>query len=172
MANCVFPLPYSEDKYIMERLRENLSPFWYQKATGYASGNLVDRHVPGDEYFFGVNGALYHRLNIIPTKNLICNIGVAGTHSGDFGKMSSDTKKLFFSETYEIQFPMHELQYVIDDKEFGKEYEKALSHNKKPWFLTPFLFVKKVFSAIRRGEFFDAVKRHLLHSSGSQKQEM
>lgn len=157
----VYPLPYANDKYVLDRLKENLSPFWYKKAKGYANGEIVDKHLPAGEYYYGVNGALFHRVNIVPSRNMISNIGVEGTHSGKYQNMTRKTKKLFFSKTYEVNFPMKEPQFVIDDKNFARQYEMALSHDKKPLFFVPFYFIKKCFSALFHGTLVESISRHL-----------
>ena len=86
------------------------------------NGQLADGHVPGPEYFHGVNGALNHRLAIIPSRNMICNIGMKGEHAK--GKKS----RFFNIPTYEVSFPIKHPMYVIDDKKFGQMYSKALKH--------------------------------------------
>lgn len=124
-----YPFDYADNDYIKRCLKDNLNDFWYKKVDGYCEGKLVDNHVPGGEYYHAINSVLYHRLSIMPTKNMIKNIGYKGEHF-DYSK----DKKLpiyFGSDTYEIEFPIKHPKYVVDDKHYGREFDKLLGHQKK-----------------------------------------
>lgn len=124
-----FPLPYKDSPYICCCLTDNMTPFWKKKAKGYIRGELVDNHVPADEYHHAANSVLYHRVSIIPSKNMISNIGIDGAHASA-ALMTSKAKRLFNSKVYEIEFPMRHPTYVVDDKRYSKLYEKALDHER------------------------------------------
>ena len=123
----VFPLEYSDNKYVVDLLKKNLSAFWFEKARRYCAGELADGHVPGAEYFHAINSVLFHRMSIVPTKNMICNIGMDGEHANSRHK--SKMSDLFKQKTYEISFPLKHPQYVIDDVEYGRIYSKKLGHS-------------------------------------------
>lgn len=81
------------------------------------------------ELMFGVNEILYHQLAIIPSKNLISNIGAyGGSHSGK-AKKSPYPKiaNLYFKEAARIEFPLKEPNYVVSDQEYDKAYERLLN---------------------------------------------
>lgn len=64
-----------------------------------------------------------HRLNIVPTKNMISNIGVVAnsTHSADHMELlPRGIRRIFCMPVYEIKFPMKHPPYVIEDVEFRK----------------------------------------------------
>lgn len=124
-----FPLPYKDNSYICKCLTGNLSKFWKAKAEGYIRGELVDNHVPGGEYYHAANSVLYHRVSIIPSKNMISNIGIDGAHASA-AWMTAKAKRLFNSKVYELNFPMRHPDYVIDDKRYSQLYENALDHKK------------------------------------------
>ena len=128
-----FPLPYRNDPYISKCLVDNLSEFWVPKAKGYLKGELVDGHVPGGEFFHCVNSVLNHRLSIVPSKNLISNIGVNGTHF-NYHLMTKKQKKLFDSPVYELNEEIRHPKYVIDDKHYSNLYEDAVGHKKLGFF--------------------------------------
>ncbi len=124
------PLPYANNEYIMRCLNDNLSWFWQQKLKGYAAGKLVENHAPGSEFYIAMDSALYHRVSIIPTRNMISNIGVQGAHFSGLEELNDEQKKWFFSKTYEIDGPIKHPEYVIDDKHYGRMYEKNMGHLK------------------------------------------
>lgn len=126
-----YPFDYADNEYIKRCLKMNLSDFWYKKADGYCKGRLVDNHLPAPEYFYAINSALNHRLSIVPTKNMIKNIGIVGTHV-DYSKEKKENIPSIFNQiTYEINFPIKNPKYVIDDKYYGQKYEEILGHSLK-----------------------------------------
>lgn len=132
VINRSFPFEYADDRYIKEKLRENMTPFWFEKAKHYIKGELYENHVPGSEYFYMANSVLYHRLSIIPTKNMICNVGVDGTHaSSEQRKYWNKGPDVFNLPVYEIDSKIRHPKYIIDDKKFGILYEKKLQHDRK-----------------------------------------
>ena len=156
-GNREFPFDYADNDYIKRCLKENLNEFWYEKVSGYCDGKLVDNHVPGGEYFHAVNGVLFHRMAIMPTKNMICNVGYKGAHF-DF----DENKKVpiyFGAETYEIEFPLKHPKYVIDDKHFGKEYDKLLHHVKVNPVVYFFKRVRNFFRLLFTGKLISVIKR-------------
>lgn len=62
-----------------------------------------------------------HRLNIVPKKNMISNIGVVteSTHSAEHIEMlPKGIRKIFYMPVYEISFPMKHPPYILEDMEF------------------------------------------------------
>ena len=156
-----YPFDYADNQYIKRCIESNMNEFWYKKVKGYCDGKLVDNHVPGGEYYHAVNSVLYHRLSIMPTRNMIKNIGYDGAHtSANLAKK----KKYFGAQTYEIEFPIKHPKYVIDDKYFGREYDKLIGHAKKNPVLKFFgragHFIKLIFT----GKAVGAIKRRLCRS--------
>ncbi len=153
-----FPLPYADSPYTARCLQENLSAFWQPKAAGYLRGELVDNHVPGSEFFHAANSVLQHRLSIVPSRNLISNIGADGTHA-DSSVMLPEIRKLFHSPVYELSFPLRHPRYVIDDKGYARLYEEALLHTKPGFFtrLRRWLYIKS--RLLRQGRFLASFRR-------------
>ena len=59
-----------------------------------------------------------HMLNIVPSKNLISNIGIGsdGTHSNSSLKTTDkNTQRMFYIPTYELDFPLRHPSHVIAD---------------------------------------------------------
>lgn len=155
-----YPFEYANNEYIKRCLKENITGFWYKKADGYCRGELVDNHVPGSEYFHSINSALHHRLSIVPTRNMIKNIGFVGAHFDYSGTKSGNIPSYFNQQTYEIQFPIKHPKYVIDDKYFGEKYEKFLGHSIKKS-KQIHMRLKHWMSLIRHRQAFKAIKGKL-----------
>ena len=155
-----YPFDYADNEYIKRCLKANVTEFWYKKVDGYCKGELVDNHVPGSEYFHAINSALYHRLSIIPTRNMIKNIGIVGEHVDYSGKKKEDIPPFFNLPTHEIEFPIKHPKYVIDDKDFGVKYEELLGHR-----ITKSkrikMRLKHWMHLFRHGQILEAVKRKM-----------
>lgn len=164
--NREYPLLYKDDEYIKSCLKANLNDFWYKKAEGYCSGELVDGHVPGGEYFHATNSALFHRLSIVPTKNLIKNIGYAGEHSNY--KKASDAPSYMGVDTYELDFPLRHPKYVIDDKNYSNMYDRLLGHDKKGPVGKLIAKLKMSVMLLKNGKILSVLKRKI---SGRKKEE-
>jgi hypothetical protein len=155
-----YPLEYANNEYIKRCLKANVTEFWYKKVDGYCKGELVDNHVPGGEYFHAINSALFHRLSIVPTRNMIKNIGTVGAHVDYSGIKAENIPSYFYLPTYEIEFPIKHPKYVIDDKVFGMKYEELLGHGmKKSKQIKRRL--KHWGSLIINGQLFKAIKRKM-----------
>ena len=83
----------------------------------------------GVEHFETINGInqyVNHRLNIVPTKNMILNIGntpEGSTHSAaDLSLLPKGLRRIYTMKTFDIEFPLKHPKYVINDV----EYQKAL----------------------------------------------
>lgn len=103
--------------------------FWYEKVKRYCSGILAYGHYPGGEFYYAANNCLHHQLSIVPTKNMICNIGMDGEHAKS-NKMRKGKDDVFFNiPAYEVSFPIKHPDYVINDRAFGVAYSKRLGHS-------------------------------------------
>ena len=70
------------------------------------------------------------RLNIVPTKNMICNIGNDGesTHgAADIKLLPKGIRRIFNMKTYEYEFPLNHPPYVIEDLVFLKEIQRIMA---------------------------------------------
>ena len=85
----------------------------------------------GKEYYESLrnsNQFVNSQLNIVPTKNMTCNIGIGSesTHSvPSIVLLPRHIRKLLFSKTYELTFPIRHPSYVIEDIIYQKKYYKA-----------------------------------------------
>jgi len=82
----------------------------------------------GKEYYESIRNAnqfVNNQLNIVPTKNMCCNIGIGSetTHSvASITFLSRALRPNLFAKTYEIFLPLTPPNYVIEDKIYQQKY--------------------------------------------------
>lgn len=92
------------------------------------------RRESGIEYYetiLGVASILNDALNIVPTKNLICNIGITGgVHTQkDINLVPKKIRKFYFKETFNYNFPLKTNNKIIDDVKYYKKIQKSTKPN-------------------------------------------
>ena len=159
VENYSFPFDYEDNDYIKKCLKESLSEFWYKKVEDYCNRRMNDNHIPGSEYYHAVNSVLFHRLSIVPTKNMIKNIGTKGAHADV--KKDDPTRSLYNMKTYEIGDIINHPKYVIDDKNYGAMYSNKLGHDSVNPIIYFFKRVANFIKLLLNGKAIDAVKNKL-----------
>lgn len=106
------------------------------------------RRASGIEYYetiLGVSQMLNNQLNIVPTKNLISNIGnTGGVHtSNNSNLVPKKMRGLFYKKTYELSYPLVGPDFMSDDFEYKKKIYKMNNLN---FFEKIQLKCKKLFS--------------------------
>ena len=70
------------------------------------------------------------RLNIVPTKNMIINIGntpEGGTHSvDDLSLIPKGLRRIFTMNSYEIEFPLKHPKYIMNDVDFQNQLFRVM----------------------------------------------
>lgn len=88
------------------------------------------------ESILGPNQLLKHRLNIVPTKNMITNIGntpEGSTHSmSDLKLIPHGLRPIYTMKRYEINFPLKHPKYMVEDLTFRKQLNRIMG-NGHPW---------------------------------------
>lgn len=71
------------------------------------------------ETIFGASTRLNSRLNIVPTKNMISNIGfgVDSVHTHSLEVLPNAIRNIFYMKTHELNFPLRHPKYVVCDME-------------------------------------------------------
>jgi len=118
---------FLDDENTLKLLKQNVeSNYQYSIET-------CKRHkISGREHFESISWSsqnLNSMINIVPTKNMISNIGIGenGTHSSSsLYLMPKALQKLFFKERYEIEFPLKHPKYVMEDKEYTQKLNKMM----------------------------------------------
>lgn len=81
------------------------------------------------ESILSANCKLNSRLNIVPCKNLISNIGNEGesTHGGaSLDCLPKGIRRIFNMKTYEYDFPLKHQKYVIEDVDFRNKLYRVM----------------------------------------------
>jgi len=94
-----------------------------------AAKNHRSSGVPFYETILATDMFLNHRLNIVPSKNLISNIGIAATstHSADsIEKIPHGIRRVFNMKTYEYKFPLRHPKYMVEDVYYQKKVKRIL----------------------------------------------
>lgn len=117
-----------DDKYNISVLEANIGS---EKMKGFVS--ICKRHkASGREHYesiFGYNRYFNSTFNIVPKKNMTCNIGVAveSTHSVSNIKMLPKfVRRQLYMETHELDFPLKHPKCVLDEKIFKKKLDLLL----------------------------------------------
>lgn len=82
----------------------------------------------GKEYYESIRNAnqfVNNQLNIVPTKNMCCNIGIGSetTHSvSTITYLPRALRPNLFAKTYEMSFPLNHPNYVLEDKIYQERY--------------------------------------------------
>lgn len=97
-----------------------------------------DHSQSGKEYFesiYWADMALNSGLSIMPTKNLVNNIGMTAdsTHfSAELQTMPHKLRHIFTMPRYELSFPLKHPKYIIENVEYKERRYKILGWN-HPW---------------------------------------
>ena len=97
-----------------------------------------DHSKSGKEYFetiYWADQILNSGLNIMPTKNLVSNVGLTSdsTHfSAELKTMPRRLRRIFTMPRYELEFPLRHPRYVIENVEYLDRRNKTMGWN-HPW---------------------------------------
>ena len=108
----------------------------YKKRVWPSFVNICKKHKStGREHYesIGYSSQLVNsQLNIIPSKNMTCNIGIASesTHSvSKITRLNRAIRNVFFQKTYEYSFPLKHPSYIVEDFNYEKKVNKILCGN-------------------------------------------
>ena len=120
---------YIDDKYTLNLLKNTMGKYY-----NVLLSRCIDHKNSGIEHFESLMGSyasLNSIINIMPTQNMITNIGVAKetTHGTDnIKKYAKAIQKLFFMKRYEIEFPLKHPKYIVEDLEYRKQIKKVMAY--------------------------------------------
>lgn len=81
------------------------------------------------EYIQNGNALPRNRLNIIPKKNMISNIGFTGesTHgAAKYELLPKGIRRIFNMKTYEYEFPLNHPKFMMEDMEFLRKINRVM----------------------------------------------
>jgi hypothetical protein len=117
------------------------------------------------ESILGSSLYLNSRLNIVPTKNMISNIGIGfdTTHSADsISKLPKGIRRVLFMKTHEIEFPIKHPKYIIENVEYKKKIDCIMGNN---FPVNAYRKIESILYRIKSGD-FKSVRKGLLRRLG------
>ena len=129
-----YDITYGTDHYIMARMKENAKKDRAFKLAleEYYRNEIINGHIAGPEFFLRFIMYSQNKINIIPKKNMIQNIGFTegSTHAtNELRKMSKGIQQVFNMKTYDCTFPLKHPKYVIADKNYEKKQNRIMAKN-------------------------------------------
>lgn len=132
-----YDLNFMNDPLTVELLKKNIFPKRLRSKLikdGYRKYEKLNQGEKLTSWSFqrGINMYLQSGLIIVPKKNLISNIGLTddSVHSvNSIKKMPRSLQRLYFMQTYEIEFPLKHPKYIIEDHYFNEKMHKLMHPN-------------------------------------------
>lgn len=152
---------WMDDNYIMDIFKDRIGP----KSFANLMKTIKIHKQSGKEHYESILGSfilLNSKLNIIPSKNLISNIGIGadGTHAVDsIDKLPKGIRKVMHMKTYELEFPLKHPKYVLEDTIYKKKLDRVMG-NGYP-LVVFYRTIESVLYRIKVGD-FKSVKKGLL----------
>lgn len=106
------------------------------------------------EAILSSNAMSQNRLNIVPTKNLISNIGNDGesTHgAASLDLLPKGIRRIFNMKTYDYKFPLNHPPYVIEDFEFLNRINRIMGKGYP--FVRMYRTIESVYYRMKFGDF-------------------
>ena len=129
-----YKFDFTRDDYIFDTLIHNTHEFkpFKKSLNGYRKNERFDGNLAGPEFFLGLSSFVHNQLSIIPTKNMICNVGYGGGGRNFNNKklLPKRIARLFDMKTYEYDFPLKHPTYVIEDNHYKDLVLDALGRKK------------------------------------------
>jgi len=145
---------FMKDAYTVRQLRA------LQKRRAYRRDMMkmfTDHSRSGKPYFetvFWASMLLHSQLSIMPTRNLVNNVGLTAgsTHfSANLKTMPHRLRRIFTMKRYELDFPLHHPKYMVDHVEYQDHYYKTIGWNHR-W-IKVCNSMEELFLNLRRGNF-------------------
>jgi len=138
---------YENDSYIRARIIEQGRVVKKTKfAKKITTNSFSQSYISGSEFNLGFIQLTQNQLIIIPTKNLISNLGndKLATHASEYRYIPKGIRRVFNMKTYEYGFPLKHPKYVIPDYYYSKQVRKIMANGYPIVY-----FYRKIESALR-----------------------
>jgi hypothetical protein len=124
---------YGADAYTMSLLKQRTknNPKFWKRIAAYASQEHFEGHIAATEFWIEFHMYAQNRLQIIPKRNMICNMGYGADSAHAKGEkyFVADTRNLFNMKTYELEREIRHNKYVIPDVDYEKKRNALLGYN-------------------------------------------
>ena len=132
-----YSMEFLDDKYVMNKFRHlYYNPYVISELINMGLTRkrqlLETNKLSAWTYQFRMIRYLQSQLVIVPTKNLVSNVGVTGdaTHAvSTLRKMPSSIQKVFFIPAHEMDFPLIHPKYVMCDTDYDKLVWKIMGES-------------------------------------------
>lgn len=127
---------YRNDDYVINRTKLLASidrKEFKKKIQGYVENDVYEGHLAGSEYYKRFLEYADNQLIIVPTKNMICNLGFTSgsTHAPDnLKKMPRGLQKIFNMKTYEYDFPLVHPNYMVRDIYYENKMRRIFAYRR------------------------------------------
>lgn len=128
-------LDFRKNPYVIEMTKEvakQIKPGYQKKIDSCVQNPEWQGHIPHVEFYKNFLRFSQNQICIVPTKNLVSNIGASSNavHAADdIRKLPKVTQRLFNTKTYEYSFPLRDPEYVIRDLYYEKQVNYLLAWN-------------------------------------------
>ena len=119
---------YGKDPYIMDLIhKETGSRASFRRIMdAYAVQEYYQGHKAFEEFFLEFSFFAYHQLAIIPTRNLISNVGATAdsAHFTDLSELPKAVRQIFNMKTYEHEGEWKHPEYIVPDYYYDKKVQE------------------------------------------------
>lgn len=138
--NYDYNIAFAENAYYLELLDKVIYPTWIAKRTVKMAEKLLEMSKTKKKRNswsgpWGFNIYLNHQLIVVPSKNLITNIGlVPGATNGGTSKniLPKKIQSIFDAQRYEMNFPLRQPKYVIEDRIYNDKLQIVMNGGRNP----------------------------------------
>ena len=134
-----------------EELAKHIKPGYDKRIAKYKKNLMWQGHIPHVEIYKNLLRILENQICVVPTKNLVMNIGISdgGTHiANDIRKIPKAKWCFYNTPIYDLSFPLKHPRYMVNDITYEKRMNYLLA------------WQKPVLAFVRRTE---AVFRHIIY---------
>lgn len=146
---------YQENPYLLDALFSwtKDKKDYKAQAMSYIRTGYCDGHPPGPEFYLKNSHFAQYQLAIIPSKNMIRNIGFgeSSAHGDSLERLPRATRRLFDMPTYELEFPLRHPNFVIPDVKYEAEHARITGYGHP--IISRFRQIERFFLILKSGDF-------------------
>lgn len=130
-----YQMDFMNDSYAMDCV-EHLYPYYRSaKKTGTERRAILESggKLTAWTYQAGMSAALNNQMSILPSVNLITNIGLTANSvhaTNSIRKVPKKIQAYFYMPTYHLSFPLRHPKYVIEDRMYYEDVRKKFNITK------------------------------------------
>lgn len=128
-------LDFRNNKYAIRCAKDvakQIKPGYERRIQKTVDDAMWEGHIPHVEFYKNLLRFTENQIYIVPSKNLVSNIGVGSDsmHSADdLKKIPKGWRQLYFMKTYELEFPLKEPEFMVRDLKYEQRVNEILAWN-------------------------------------------